>query len=155
MKLAITIAILFFLFLFAIELIRLLSSIAKYFYERVNKVKAETLMILDNKTSKPSFDITDDLISLINYMIDNEIAFRVQLLSYSKTPYQLLNLDKDIQSISQLIFDNLNKDVLSETETMVKSDYIMHFIINQVTIKLAGTMREYNLNVIMDTNQES
>ncbi len=155
MKLAITIAILFFLFLFAIELIRLLSSIAKYFYERVKKVKAETLMILDNKTSKPSFDITDDLISLINYMIDNEIAFRVQLLSYSKTPYQLLNLDKDIQSISQLIFDNLNKDVLSETETMVKSDYIMHFIINQVTIKLAGTMREYNLNVIMDTNQES
>ena len=155
MKLAITIAILFFLFLFAIELIRLLSSIAKYFYERVNKVKAETLMILDNKTSKPSFDITDDLISLINYMIDNEIAFRVQLLSYSKTPQQLLNLDKDIQSISQLIFDNLNKDVLSETETMVKSDYIMHFIINQVTIKLAGTMREYNLNVIMDTNQES
>lgn len=155
MKLAITIAILFFLFLFAIELIRLLSSIAKYFYERVKKVKAETLMILDNKTSKPSFDITDDLISLINYMIDNEIAFRVQLLSYSKAPYQLLNLDKDIQSISQLIFDNLNKDVLSETETMVKSDYIMHFIINQVTIKLAGTMREYNLNVIMDTNQES
>ena len=148
-------AILFFLFLFAIELIRLLSSIAKYFYERVKKVKAETLLILDNKTSKPSFDITDDLISLINYMIDNEIAFRVQLLSYSKTPYQLLNLDKDIQSISQLIFDNLNKDVLSETETMVKSDYIMHFIINQVTIKLAGTMREYNLNVIMDTNQES
>lgn len=155
MKLAITIAILFFLFLFAIELIRLLSSIAKYFYERVKKVKAETLLILDNKTSKPSFNITDDLISLINYMIDNEIAFRVQLLSYSKTPYQLLNLDKDIQSISQLIFDNLNKDVLSETETMVKSDYIMHFIINQVTIKLAGTMREYNLNVIMDTNQES
>ena len=155
MKLAITIAILFFLFLFAIELIRLLSSIAKYFYERVKKVKAETLLILDNKTSKPSFNITDDLISLINYIIDNEIAFRVQLLSYSKTPYQLLNLDKDIQSISQLIFDNLNKDVLSETETMVKSDYIMHFIINQVTIKLAGTMREYNLNVIMDTNQES
>ena len=155
MKLAITIAILFFLFLFAIELIRLLSSIAKYFYERVKKVKAETLLILDNKTSKPSFNITDDLISLINYMIDNEIAFRVQLLSYSKTPYQLLNLDKDIQSISQLIFDNLNKDVLSETETMVKSDYIMHFIINQVTIKLAGTMREYNLNVIMDTSQES
>ena len=155
MKLAITIAILFFLFLFAIELIILLSSIAKYFYERVKKVKAETLMILDNKASKPSFDITDDLISLINYMIDNEIAFRVQLLSYSKAAYQLLNLDKDIQSISQLIFDNLNKDVLSETETMVKSDYIMHFIINQVTIKLAGTMREYNLNVIMDTNQES
>ena len=155
MKLAITIAILFFLFLFALDLIRLLSSIAKYFYERVKKVKAETLLILDNKTSKPSFNITDDLISLINYMIDNEIAFRVQLLSYSKTPYQLLNLDKDMQSISQLIFDNLNKDVLSETETMVKSDYIMHFIINQVTIKLAGTMREYNLNVIIGTNQES
>lgn len=153
MKLFITILIIFFALLLIFEILQLINSMVKFFDEKTKKTKAETLEIINNKSAKPSFDITDDLISLLNYMIDNEIQFRINLLSYSRSPYQLLNMDKDIQSISKQVFDNLNKGVLNEAEIMIKPDYIMHFIVNQVTVRLASSMRQYNLSVTMNSEE--
>ncbi len=83
-----------------IQLIELLESVTKYFKEKKKKVETETLKILEKNNSSPSFDDTDQVFSILNFIIDGEIAFRINLLSYSKTPYNLLNLDKDINEKS-------------------------------------------------------
>ena len=130
-----------------IQFIELLDSVTKYFKEKKKKVETETLKILEKNNSSPSFDDTDQVFSILNFIIDGEIAFRINLLSYSKTPYNLLNLDKDIQDISNTVFSQLNKEMLQNSNIMVTSDYIMHYIVNQITIRLASSMHEYNVTV--------
>ena len=131
-----------------IQFIELLDSVTKYFKEKKKKVETETLKILEKNDSSPSFDDTDQIFAILNFIIDDEIAFRINLLSYSKTPYKLLNLDKDIKDISNTVFSQLNKEMLQNSNLMVTSDYIMHYIVNQVTVRLASSMHEYNVNVI-------
>lgn len=130
-----------------IQFIELLDSVTKYFKEKKKKVETETLKILEKNDSSPSFDDTDQIFSILNFIIDGEIAFRINLLSYSKTPYKLLNLDKDIKDISNTVFSQLNKEMLQNSNLMVTSDYIMHYIVNQITIRLTSSMYEYNVTV--------
>lgn len=130
-----------------IQLIELLESVTKYFKEKKKKVETETLKILEKKNPSPSFDDTDQIFAILNFIIDGEIAFRINLLSYSKTPYNLLNLDKDIKDISNTVFSQLNKEIIQNANLMVTSDYIMHYIVNQITVRLASAMHEYNVTV--------
>ena len=129
------------------QFIELLESVTKYFKEKKKKVETETLKILEKNNSSSSFDDTDQIFSILNFIIDGAIAFRIHLLSYSKTPYNLLNLDKDIKDISNTVFSQLNKEILQNSNLMVTSDYIMHYIVNQITVRLASSMHEYNVTV--------
>ena len=37
--------------------------------------------------------------------------------------------------------------MLQNSNLMVTSDYIMHYIVNQITVRLASSMHEYNVTV--------
>lgn len=143
------------LFVVFVEIMNLITRISKYFENMSKKVEAETLKILQKREHNPTYEMTDDLITIINFMIDNEIQFRINLLSYSRTPYKLLNLDKDIKDISKSVFDQINKDELEKSDLLITTDYIMHYIMNQVTIRLAGAMHEYNINVAASSPNEN
>ena len=51
----------------------LITRISKYFENMSKKVEAETLKILQKREHNPTYEMTDDLIRIINFMIDNEI----------------------------------------------------------------------------------
>lgn len=132
-----------------------LNSLQLYLLEKEKKTRTETLGILNENKEKISFDDTDQLFSIINFIIENEISYRVKLLSYSKSSYKMLNLDKDISDISTTVFNELNKDIFDTSKLMVTSDYVMHYIVNQITLKLAGSMNEYNLLVSRDSESDN
>ena len=91
------------------------------------------------------------IVTLVTIEIDNRLATHILL----KTPYDMLRLDKDIEAISTRVFNAIKKDMYTDENLCLESNYILQFITTQVSNKFTETMVTTNMNLYASKAQNN
>lgn len=128
-------------------IIEFIRSIIAFFEEKKKRVAAETLKVIkETNELVDSYEVTNNIITTIDFILDKEIGLRIYWISIDNGPYNITKLDKDIKDIADTVFKALNTVVISKyaNEYLVNTDYIMSYITRQTTMKFSSAVTDFN-----------
>ena len=83
----------------------LLAARINYINMKAKKCESEALSLIKNdQVSSIAYENTNNILSVIDFLIDKEIAIRLHKLSYDEAPYNVLHVDEDVKAIATDVF---------------------------------------------------
>lgn len=121
--------------------------------------KKEYYNALTEKETKPMdmisrVNITASMLKLIDTLVAIEIDNRLVAMMLIKTPYNMLQLDKDIEVMSKRVFDAINKELFDDPDLCLNQDYIFQFISTQISNKFIQTMLTTNIQLYTEKAED-
>ena len=121
--------------------------------------KKEYYNALTEKETKPidmisRVNITASMLKLIDTLVAIEIDNRLVAMMLIKTPYNMLQLDKDIEVMSKRVFDAINKELFDDPDLCLNQDYIFQFISTQISNKFIQTMLTTNIQLYTEKAED-
>lgn len=121
------------------------------------RIKTEHDIELSNKEIPPTpepqpmiedmVNSTKSLMDFIRELVELEILKIINTKSLLTQPYELVNLDKDIEKISTIVYQSLVPYVYNDTRTVLTAKAIQQYIIDESTILLLQYAKEYNASL--------
>ena len=117
-----------------------ISSLIKakemYYNTLANKELAETQI--------KKIDNTADIINIIRVVIDNNIMEIMKKYFQLRERYNLLTFDEDLIVISTESYNALKPNIFINDNTILTSNYLQKFIIQESTIRFLNIINEHN-----------
>ena len=96
------------------------------------------------ETQIKKIDNTADIINIIRVVIDNNIMEVMKRYFQLKERYNLLTFDEDLILISTESYNALKPKVFINDNTILTSNYLQKFIIQESTIRFLNIINEHN-----------
>lgn len=96
------------------------------------------------ETQIKKIDNTADIINIIRVVIDNNIMEVMKKYFQLKERYNLLTFDEDLILISTESYNALKPKVFINDNTILTSNYLQKFIIQESTIRFLNIINEHN-----------
>ena len=96
------------------------------------------------ETQIKKIDNTADIINIIRVVIDNNIMEVIKRYFQLKERYNLLTFDEDLILISTESYNALKPKVFINDNTILTSNYLQKFIIQESTIRFLNIINEHN-----------
>ena len=124
-------------------------AIYQYIRFRANYYQAKIQTIHKSRGSELSerIQVTTDLLNYINFLAKLYVTNRLQTLKAINKEYIIRNIDDDIRTISNDIFQTIPKNVYTNNYLAITTDYLFEFTRDQVTIHLINLTREHNISL--------
>lgn len=130
-----------------ITIILLLKNCSEMVKSKKNYYKALTKKEDQPMDAISRVNITASMLKLIDTLVAIEIDNRLVVMLLLKTPYNMLQLDKDIELMSHRVFDAIKEDILSDPNLCLNVDYILQFITTQISNKFMQAMITTNVQL--------
>lgn len=148
MKLALTILI--------IAVITILSLL---FIHHILKILNEVRYLISarkkftvTESERENIQLSQDYLALILEIAHVEVNRLMGSLLAVNGKYDILNLDKDVETISEKVFNSIDKDFFLRNKSILTKEYINDYIINNVKFILIAEMKSLN-DRLRDINQ--
>lgn len=138
--------------IFILFILNFIMEVSNYFIKLRKKEEALT-KILERKSNIGPISLESrvrgsvSLIDLCDVMIDKEIINSMRTFFVLGKKYELVNLDKDVETIATNVFQALDLQHISIDEISITVEYIIKYITDQTSIKLINTVKEYNNSI--------
>ena len=114
--------------------------------------KKEYYNALTKKENQPldavsRVNITASMLKIIDTLVAIEIDNRLVSMMLLKTPYNMLQLDKDIEVMSRRVFESIKAEMFNDPNLCLNTDYILQFISTQISNKFIQTMLTTNIQL--------
>ena len=119
----------------------LMAIIGNYFSAKRNQI------INDPNVYGDKLDVTGFALQAIDVIIKREVDGKVMFLQLSKTSYNMLNLDEDVEKLGTYIFQCFKREFYTSDALMLTSDYIMKYITTETSLYMVLAMREANIEI--------
>lgn len=135
--------------IFTVFILNFLIEVTNYFTKLRKKEEALT-KLLERKalTSPISLESrvrgSASLMDLCDVMVEKEIINSMRTFFVLNKKYELVNLDKDVETIATNVFHALDLEHITTDEITITVEYIIKYITDQTSIKLINTVKEYN-----------
>lgn len=96
------------------------------------------------ETQIKKIDNTADIINIIRVVIDNNIMEVMKKYFQLKERYNLLTFDEDLILISTESYNALKPKLFINDNTILTSNYLQKFIIQESTIRFLNIINEHN-----------
>lgn len=116
------------LVLYLIGLIRNISLVNRK--RRLQPVK------VSSTTEQDKLDYSIGVINLINNIIDIEITGFLKSYIVLGTTYNVINLDKDVETVSKTVFESIKSETYMNDTILLSDNYIMSYITKNVSYVL-------------------
>ena len=121
--------------------------------------KKEYYNALTEKETKPidmvsRVNITASMLKLIDTLVAIEIDNRMIVMMLIKTPYNMLQLDKDIELMAKRVFDAIDKELFDDPDLCLNPDYILQFISTQISNKFIQAMLTTNIQLYTEKAED-
>lgn len=121
--------------------------------------KKEYYNALTEKETKPMdmvsrVNITASMLKLIDTLVAIEIDNRLIVMMLIKTPYNMLQLDKDIEVMSKRVFTAINRELFDDPNLCLNQDYILQFISTQISNKFIQAMLTTNIQLYTEKAED-
>ena len=121
--------------------------------------KKEYYNALTEKETKPMdmvsrVNITASMLKLIDTLVAIEIDNRMIVMMLIKTPYNMLQLDKDIEVMSKRVFTAINRELFDDPNLCLNQDYILQFISTQISNKFIQAMLTTNIQLYTEKAED-
>ena len=129
----------------------LLAARINYINMKAKKCESEALSLIKNdQVSSIAYENTNNILSVIDFLIDKEIAIRLHKLSYDEAPYNVLHVDEDVKAIATDVFESLNKEMIANiaATTVLTEDYVRKYITKETTLLFTQEVTKFNLSRI-------
>ena len=134
-------------------LILLVNQIRIYFIEKEKMIKSKKLLNIQettNSTKEPIIEMVESsatLLTMIDKIISLEVDKKVAYLKFENKNYNMLSLDKDVKILGNKIFSSVKKEVLTDNELILTSDYLMEYIVSECTLLFTAKVKEFNIAI--------
>ena len=139
-----------------IYIIKLLSNIRAYIVNKSNSFylanQKNTLMGNTTMTLSDRIEMTNGILDLITFMVNNEIVSSFKPYIGLNSSYDMSNMDTDIAAISNNIFNGINKELFKDPNLILTEEYLMSFITKK-TINIMLDVAQAHNNNIRNINQ--
>lgn len=134
---------------FTIFILNFLIEVTNYFTKLRKKEEALTNLLKRKSLTSPiSLESrvrgSASLMDLCDVMIEKEIINTMRTFFVLNKKYELVNLDKDVETIATNVFHALDLEHITTDEITITVEYIIKYITDQTSIKLINTVKEYN-----------
>ena len=128
----------------------LLAARINYINMKAKKCESEALSLIKNdQVSSIAYENTNNILSVIDFLIDKEIAIRLHKLSYDEAPYNVLHVDEDVKAIATDVFESLNKEMIAKESLSARTDdYVLKYITKETTLLFTQEVTKFNLSRI-------
>lgn len=120
-------------FLFTYNIIALLSDVRK-------NIRA-TIDLKHDERIKQKIDYSTQLLIQVSNQAKLEVEKMMQVLNALDSSYDVLNLDKDVASISERVFNSIKNEVFENRLCMFSDDYLMSHIVDITKVYILQEMR--------------
>lgn len=114
----------------------------------INEQTKKTAIGYSGKTilnTQEQLDCSETLLQAINVMIELECANVLRSYIFLHKSYDILNLDKDTQTISTNVFSGIKKELFNSANIIYTDTYIIKYITSQSTLILLKNIKEANM----------
>lgn len=112
-----------------------------------SETKAVERMKIGDRTAA-----TTELLKIIDELVSTEVAERMSFLLLANQKYNILNLNDDVNEIGKKIFDSLKKEALLNEEILVNEDYLMSYIVTELTLSFTTSMKQLNVQIAANSD---
>jgi uncharacterized membrane protein YhiD involved in acid resistance len=98
---------------------------------------------------------TNDILKIIDDLVATEVAERMSFLLLANQKYNILNLNDDVNTIGKKIFESIKKEALLDDEVLVNEEYLMNYIITELTLSFTTSMKNLNIQVAANTENKT
>ena len=130
--------------------IRLLSNIRGYILNKSNAIKLEnekSQNTIPSLTITERVEITNSILDLISFMIANEIVVHFKNYAALHLPYDVSNLDNDVKTISEKVYDGINKDIFADPNLILTNKYLLEYITKKTITSMIDVIQTHNDNI--------
>lgn len=120
-------------FLFTYNIIALLSDVRKNIRATIDLKRDERI--------KQKIDYSTQLLIQVSNQAKLEVGKMMQALNALDSSYDVLNLDKDVASISERVFNSIKNEVFENRLCMFSDDYLMSHIVDITKVYILQEMR--------------
>lgn len=132
-------------------IIKLLSNIRAYVVNVSNSyyLSNQKNTRKDNSTlpMPDRIELTNDVLDLISFMINNEIVTEMKTYISLNNPYIISNLDSDTENISERVFKGINENLFDDPDLVLTKEYLMSFITKKTLTTLLDVTHQHNANL--------
>lgn len=119
-----------------------IKSISTYFDNKSALIKLRTMKESQLDLSKSAKD-SKKILSLLDYMILNEIKSLLKTYVALGENYPITKLEEDIKTISTNIFESIKKDTFSHLN-LIDNEYLMRYISETTSFNLINSVISLN-----------
>ena len=134
--------------LFLIHKISQFMDSKKKYYNAISKKEKKSDYIVERVNSTASF------LKLLDTLVTIEVDNVIIGCKLVKTPYKVLNLDRDVKQITTKVFESIKPELYSNTELCVNRDFLLSFITTQVSNKFIQSMMVNNIEIYAQNAEE-
>lgn len=120
-------------FLFTYNIIALLSDVRKNIRATIDLKRDERI--------KQKIDYSTQLLIQVSNQAKLEVEKMMQALNALDSTYDVLNLDKDVASISERVFNSIKDEVFENRLCMFSDEYLMSHIVDITKVYILQEMR--------------
>ena len=120
-------------FMFAYNIITLISDIRKTIKASINLKRDERI--------KQKIEYSTQLLIQLSNQAKLEVEKMMQALNALDSSYDVLNLDKDVAAISERVFNSVKSEVFENRLCMFSDDYLMSHIVDITKVYILQEMR--------------
>lgn len=140
---------------FTIYIIKLLSNIRHYIVNRSNSFYLNNLKLQSTILTTPErIDVTNSVLDLITFMINNEIASVFKQYISLNELYNISNIDKDAKTIAENVHNGIDSKLFTDPNVMLTSEYLMTYITKK-TIDLLIVVAQNHNDSLRSANQSN
>lgn len=99
-------------------------------------------------------NITASMLKLIDTLVDIEIDNKLVAMMLIKKPYNMLQLDKDIEAMSHRVFASIKSEMFGDSNLCLNRDYILQFISTQISNKFIQAMLTTNIQLYAEKAED-
>jgi hypothetical protein len=134
------------LILIAFAVLALVVSLDSYF-----NAKRENLIIasknIGTETLGYKCEATNKLLSLIDFLIVQEIRETVKTYAQLRQPYPIEKMPDDIKVISNKVYEALKNDIVGNTDIVLSNDYLLSYMIEVSSVTFIKIIQDLNADV--------
>ena len=113
----------------------------------ITSIISSLVSYIDMKTrllSTERLDYNKELLSFIMTLVNLEIDNEVKTIVSLNASYNIANLDKDIEKVSNKVFNAIKPEVYTSNANMMTDEYLMQFITESTSRYFISTIRAIN-----------
>lgn len=134
-----------------VYIIKLLKDLRLYIVNKSNSfyLANQKNTSIDNSslTMPERIELTNSILDLISFMVNNEIVSDFKTYVALNTSYDISKLDDDVTTISQRVFDGINKTLFKDPNLILTETYLMEFITKKTINTLLDVAQTHNSNL--------
>lgn len=145
----------FIIIIFAINfityIVKLFGDIRSYIVNKSNSyyLANQKNTRKDNSTlpMPDRIELTNDVLDLISFMINNEIVTEMKTYISLSNPYVISNIDKDAATIAERVFKGINENLFTDPDLVLTKEYLISFITKKTLTTLLDVTQQHNSNL--------